>query len=137
MSERISDYKQLMEDFNEKVLQRKHIELADTVLITINKRAIDNIYYEDKQLYSSLNDLILYCSGAAACSTADLLLVIDNINNSLDMIEKHLNHAYFQSWRFVQLRMGYWKEKVYRTRTIKEIIEDAYSRWRLAGKLDY
>ena len=125
VSDRISDYKNLLEDFNDKVIKRKHIELADTMLISINKKAIDNIY------------LVLYATGAAACSTSDLLMVLDNINNSLDLIEKHLNQAYFQTWRYVQLRMGYWKEKVYRTRTKEEILEDAFSRWKVAGKLDY
>ena len=113
------------------------IELADTMLISINKKAIDNIYNEGSQLYHSVNDLVLYATGAAACSTSDLLMVLDNINNSLDLIEKHLNQAYFQTWRYVQLRMGYWKEKVYRTRTKEEILEDAFSRWKVAGKLDY
>ena len=39
VSERISDYKDLLEDFNKKVIQRKHIELADTMLISINRKA--------------------------------------------------------------------------------------------------
>lgn len=137
VSERISDYKDLLEDFNKKVIQRKHIELADTMLLSINRKAIDNIYNEGKYLYNSLNDLVLYATGAAECSTAELLTVLDNINNSLDLIEKHLNNAYFQTWRYIQLRMGYWKEKVYRTRTKAEILEDAFSRWKVAGKLDY
>lgn len=137
VSDRIGDYKDLMEDFNEKVIKRKHIELADTMLVSINRKAIENIAYEGQQLYHSVNDLVLYATGAAACSTSDLLMVLDNINNSLDLIEKHLNSAYFQTWRYVQLRMGYWKEKVYRTRTKEEILEDAFSRWKVAGKLDY
>ena len=136
VSDRIGDYKNLLEDFNEKVIKRKNIELADTMLISINKKAIDNIYNEGKQLYNSVNDLVLYATGAAACSTSDLLMVLENINNSLDLIEKHLNQAYFQTWRYVQLRMGYWKEKVYRTRTKEEILEDAFGRWRKAGNLD-
>ena len=136
VSDRIGDYKNLLEDFNDKVIKRKHIELADTMLISINKKAIDNIYSEGKQLYNSVNDLVLYATGAAACSTSDLLMVLENINNSLDLIEKHLNQAYFQTWRYVQLRMGYWKEKVYRTRTKEEILEDAFGRWRKSGKLD-
>lgn len=137
VSDRIGDYKDLMEDFNEKVIKRKHIELADTMLVSINRKVIENIAYEGQQLYHSVNDLVLYATGAAACSTSDLLMVLDNINNSLDLIEKHLNSAYFQTWRYVQLRMGYWKEKVYRTRTKEEILEDAFSRWKVAGKLDY
>lgn len=137
VSDRIGDYKDLMEDFNERVIKRKHIELADTMLVSINRKAIENIAYEGQQLYHSVNDLVLYATGAAACSTSDLLMVLDNINNSLDLIEKYLNSAYFQTWRYVQLRMGYWKEKVYRTRTKEEILEDAFSRWKVAGKLDY
>ncbi|MCD8236355.1 MAG: hypothetical protein LUD00_06805 [Prevotellaceae bacterium] len=137
VSDRIGDYKSLIEDFNEKVIKRKHIELADTMLVSINKKAIEHIAYEGQQLYHSVNDLVLYATGAAACSTSDLLMVLDNINNSLDLIEKYLNQAYFQTWRYVQLRMGYWKEKVYRTKTKAEILEDAFGRWKVAGKLDY
>lgn len=137
VSERINDYKNLLEDFNEKVVKRKHIELADTMLVSVNSKAIENIAYEGQQLYHSVNDLALYATGTAACSTSDLLVVLDNINNSLDLIERHLNQAYFQTWRYVQLRMGYWKEKVYRTKSRKEILEDAFGRWKVAGKLDY
>ena len=36
VSDRISDYKNLLEDFNEKVIKRKHIELADTEVISNN-----------------------------------------------------------------------------------------------------
>ena len=63
VSDRISDYKNLLEDFNDKVIKRKHIELADTMLISINKKAIDNIYNEGSQLYHSVNDLVLYATG--------------------------------------------------------------------------
>ena len=57
-------------------------------------------------------------------------------NGYTDNIEKMLNTAYFDTWRYIQLRMGYWKEKVYRTKTKKEMIDDAFGRWRKAGKLE-
>ena len=137
VSDRIGDYKNLLGDYRKKVLERGKISPADTLLISVNLRCIRKITDEGKSLYRSVTDLVLYATGAAACSTSDLLMVLDNINNSLDLIEKHLNQAYFQTWRYVQLRMGYWKEKVYRTRTKEEILEDAFSRWKVAGKLDY
>lgn len=136
VSDRISDYKKLLNDFNSQVVKRKHIELADTMLISINIKAIANISKEGEYLYKSLSDLVLYATGAAACSTADLLVVMESINTSLDNIEKMLNTAYFDTWRYIQLRMGYWKEKVYRTKTKKEMIDDAFGRWRKAGKLE-
>ena len=135
VSERIGDYKRLLEDFNEKVVKRKHIELADTMFLSINYAAIRNIAKDGEQLYKSVNDLVLYATGAAACSTNNLLMVLNSINNSLDDIERHLNKAYFESWRYIQVRMGYWKEKVYRTKTKSEIIDGAFGRWRKSGKL--
>ena len=135
--ERLSDYERLMGDFHEKVIQRNRIELADTLLIAINARAIRNIADEGEHLYRSFSDLVLYATGAAACSTADLLMVLDAINTSLDNIQRHLNRSYFETWRYVQVRIGYWKEQVYRRRSVKEMAEDAFSRWRVAGKLDY
>ena len=137
VSERISDYKAILEDFNEKVIKRKHIELADTLILSINAGAIRMIAQEGEYLYKSVSDLVLYATGAAACSTSDLLMVLNSINCSLDNIEKHLNRAYFETWRYIQVRIGYWKEKVYRTKTKRELIDDAFGRWRQSGKLDY
>lgn len=137
VSKRISDYKELLEDFNSKVVKRKHIEWSDTIIISINAKAINNIAHEGQQLYKSVSDLALYATGAAACSTADLMLVLESINTSLDNIEKQLNNAYTQTWRYIQVRMGYWKAEVYRTKTKSEIIEGAFGRWKIAGKLDY
>lgn len=133
VSARISDYKRLLQDYNDKVLQREKIAISDTLIISINYRMLDRVCEEGKSLYKSVSDLVLYATGAAACSTADLMLVLAAINNSLDNIESHLNKAYFDTWRYVQLRIGFWKEKVYRTKTKQELIDDAFGRWRESG----
>lgn len=57
---------------------------------------IQKISDEGNHLYRSLGDLVLYATGAAACSTSDLLLVLESINSGLDNIEKHLNKSYFE-----------------------------------------
>lgn len=97
VSERIQDYKHLLEDYNEKVLKRNKLSLGDTLLIGINLRCIQKISDEGEHLYRSLGDLVLYATGAAACSTSDLLLVLGSINSGLDNIEKHLNKSYFET----------------------------------------
>lgn len=137
VSERISDYKAMLEEFRGKVIRRKHIELADTLILSINAAAIRMIAEEGEYLYRSVSDLVLYATGAAACSTSDLLTVLESINGSLDNIERHIDRAYFETWRYIQVRIGYWKEKVYRTRTMREIIDHAFGRWRQSGKPDY
>lgn len=66
----------------------------------------------------------------------DLLMVLEAVNTSLDDIERHLNRAYIETWRYIQVRIGYWKAKIYRPK-VKEIIDGAFGRWRKAGRLDY
>ncbi|MBR0262890.1 MAG: hypothetical protein IJQ60_03295 [Prevotella sp.] len=137
VSDRIGDYKDMLQDFNKKCLERGNIVSTDTLIITINARAIAKIADECDNLYRSVSDLVLYATGAAACSTSDLLLVLNNINASLDNIKKHLNKAYFETWKYIQVRIGYWKRQVYRAKTKQEIINDAFGRWRGAGYLGY
>ena len=137
VSDRIVDYKNMLNDFNEKCLSRGDIVSTDTLLISINRKAIQKIAEEGENLYRSVSDLILYATGAAACSTSDLLLVLNNINTSLDNIRTHLNKAYFDTWRYIQVRIGYWKRQVYRAKTKQEIVNDAFGRWRVAGALGY
>lgn len=137
VSTRIRDYKKLLEDYNEKVLKRGKYSITDTLIISVNYRMIDNIYKEGQELYKSLSDLVLYATGAAACSTSELMMVMSSINYSLDRIELYLNRAYFKTWQYVQLRMGYWKESIYRSKTRREILDDAFGRWREAGLLKY
>ena len=137
VSDRIGDYKDMLQDFNKKCLERGNIVSTDTLIITINARALAKIADEGDNLYRSVSDLVLYATGAAACSTSDLLLVLNSINQSLDNIKKHLNKAYFETWKYIQVRIGYWKRQVYRAKTKQEIINDALGRWKGAGYLGY
>ena len=137
ISDRVIDYKDMLNDFNRKCLERGNIVSTDTQIIAINVRAIGKIADEGNNLYRSVSDLVLYATGSAACSTSDLLLILTNINKSLDNIRKHLNKAYFETWKYIQVRIGYWKRQVYRAKTMQEIVNDAFGRWRGAGYLGY
>jgi hypothetical protein len=137
VSDRVSDYKDMLNDFSDKCLERGNIVSTDTLIISINARALAKIAEEGDNLYKSVSDLVLYATGAAACSTSDLLLVLNSINSSLDNIKQHLNKAYFETWKYIQVRIGYWKRQVYRAKTKQEIINDAFGRWRGAGYLGY
>lgn len=133
VSERLQGYRKLLERFNEKIVKRGRIELADTLLLSINYKAIQRIVKESEHLYKSVYDLVLYATGVAACSTADLMTVLESINTSLDLIRGMVNRAYLSTWNYIQVRTGYWKEKVYRTKTKQQMIEDAFGRWRKSG----
>ena len=128
--DRVTDYKDMLSDFHDKCLARGNIVSTDTLIISINVRAIGKIADEVDNLYRSVCDLVLYATGAAACSASDLLTVLNSINQSLDNIKKHLNVSYFETWKYIQVRIGYWKAQVYRAKTKQEIIEGAFARWR-------
>lgn len=133
ISDRIIDYKKMLSEYNEKVLKRNRMELADTIIIKISYRCIDRISKEGQNLYRSVSDLLLYATGAAACSTADLMLVLESINTGLDNIRFLLNSAYFDTWRYIQVRIGYWKESVYLPKSRSLLLEGAFKRWRESG----
>lgn len=137
ISDRITDYKKMLSEYNEKVLKRNRMELADTVIIKISYRCIDRIGKEGQNLYRSVSDLLLYATGAAACSIADLMLVLESINTGLDNIRFLLNSAYFDTWRYIQVRIGYWKESVYLPKSRSLLLEGAFKRWRESGLNPY
>ena len=137
VSDRIGDYKNLLDDYYAKVVERNKMELHDTLIIGISLRCVQRIAEDGKQLYRSMSDLVLYATGAAACSTSDLLLVLESINQGLDNIERHLNKAYFETWRYIQLRMGYWKESIYLAKDKSQIANEAFRRWRDSGLNPY
>jgi hypothetical protein len=130
VSDRISDYKNLLEYYNENVIKRGKIRMIDTLIISVNKKMLERVYKDGKELYKAVSDLVLYATGAAACSTNDLMLIMASINMSLDNIEITLNRTYFETWRFIQLRMGYWKEATNINRSKLEITNDALVRWK-------
>ena len=106
VTDRIADYKKMLEDYKE-VLQRRGFEKSDTLILTVNLRLIDR-----------------------ACSSSDLMMLLERINTNLDNIEAHLNKAYFETWRYIQLRIGYWKREIYNIQTKEQIVNGAFGRWR-------
>ena len=87
VSDRIGDYKSLLEDFNAKILKRGRIESADTLIISINARGLRAIAREGEQLYKSVSDLVLYATGAAG-SLLDLRPA-DGVGGHQPLIGQH------------------------------------------------
>lgn len=137
VSDKIGKYKTLLSDFNDKIVKRRRFETADTLLLAVNMRAVRNLTAECQNLYSSVAVLAAYASGKVCCTTASMMLMIENINKSLDRIKAIVNTAYFQTWKFIKARTSYWKSELYRSKTIKEVANDALGRWMEAGMLDY
>lgn len=137
VTDKIGKYKSLLSDFNDKIVKRRRFETADTLLLAVNVKAVRNLADECQNLYSSVTVLAAYASGKVHCTTASMMLMVENINKSLDRIKSIVNMAYFQTWKFIKARTSYWKSEIYRSKTIREVANDALERWMEAGRLDY
>lgn len=132
VSECLEDYAELLSDYTE-VVEARGMSLADVRLLEITDRTISNLTADCEALYASLCDLVLYTTGAAACTTADLLSVCYELNECLDDIGHHLRQGYVQTWKYIEVRKGYWKESVYVSKSKAEIAAEALSRWKSSG----
>lgn len=135
VSDKIGKYKTMLSEFNDKIVKRGRIESADTLLLFVNARAIGNLAEECENLYTSVAVIAAYATGKVSCTTATLTLMVDNINKSLDRIKMIVNSAYYQTWKFIQARTSYWKKEIYRSKTIREMADDALGRWLENGRL--
>ncbi len=137
VSDKLGKYKTLLANYNDKIVRRGRFESADTLLLTVNLRAVKNLSKECQNLYSSVVVLAGYASGKVHCTTASMMLMVENVNKSLDRIKDIVNAAYYQTWKFIQARTSYWKSELYRSKTVKEMADEAIGRWLEAGHLGY
>lgn len=137
ISKRLVDYKDMLTLYYDKCLSHGDIVSTDTLIISVNRHMLEMVADEGQNIYRSFSDLVLYVTGAAACTSSDLLLVLDGINAAMDHIRQYLNRAYFDTWKYIQVRTGFWKAQAYRAKSLPEILEGSFARWRVAGRLDY
>lgn len=135
VSEKIAKYKDMLSDYHDLILSRHRVETADSLLFMVNDRAIRHLADEVQNLYSSVCLLAAYSTGQICCTTATMMQMINSIDASLDRILQIVNSAYYQTWKFIQARTRLWKGQLYRSRTMREVVDDAFGRWMEAGNV--
>ena len=85
---------------------------------------------DGKNIYTSMTAIIAYGSGKVPCNTANLLKIVQNIDESFDDIRKTINSAYMVTWRYIQFRLYYFKGDIYNRRPTKEVSLEALERWK-------
>lgn len=131
----LTDYVNLLDKFRCNVLdlQAKKIKIvaSDTLILNASETLITSLRRDTKNLYSSFIDLSTYMTGASECSASNLMLILDNINTSLSTMQQNIHRAYMQLWTYMTLRFGYYKKGVFTTsKTVKQICDSAYSKWK-------
>ena len=134
VKKRINDYKTLLNEYNEKLLLRGNIMPGDTMIISTGTKAVERIYEDGKNIYASMTAIVAYGTGKVPCNTATLLSIVQQIDESFDDIRKTLNTAYMITWRYIQLRLSYYKAEVYNKRSVREVSTEALERWKTSSK---
>ena len=129
----IKGYWNLIDTYNEKILSHGAVWSSDTLIVNTSVRAVKEVEKSVKDLYQSYLDLSLIISGASECTTANLMVILNSINESMDHIDYTIYHAYLDIHTYLTIRLGYWKKEIFMARTIKEIVRDSYTRWLAAG----
>lgn len=130
VSDRIVQLKELIETFVNQCTLRGDIVSSDTVIINTCRRAVEQVGEDGGQLVRSLYDLAFYATGAEHITTEGLLTVMGHINASLDNIRSCIDHAYYVVWKYVTIRTHYFKRTLYMSKTLREMANDAFSRWK-------
>ena len=130
VSDRIGQLKDLLEDFTTKLTLRGNIVSSDTIILNACQQAVAQVLEDGKLLSTSLADIALYDTGAKHTTTADLFVTMERINRSLDNIRAVIDHTYYVVYKYVTIRLNYFKRTLYRSKTISEMANDAFARWK-------
>lgn len=129
---RVNDYRQLFEEYHEKILMQGRIIPEDTIIIVIGKATVDSFIRDCEQIYDSFRSLLMYCNPVTklSCTTSDLMAIVSSVKYSLDKLSEDLNDSYSAMWRYMSIRMSYWKRDILMPRDKNEIAVGALQRWK-------
>ena len=130
VTQRVSELEQLIEQFVSTCTARGNIVSSDTLVINACRRCVEQVGADGTALVNSLVELAQYATGLRHMTSAQLLIVIAQINDSLDSIKECVDHTYYVIWKYVTIRTHYFKRTLYNSKTLREMCHDAFSRWR-------
>jgi len=130
VTQRVGELEQLIEQFVTQCSARGNIVSSDTLIIGACRRCVQQVIADGQSLTASLVELAQYATGLRHMTTAELLIVIGSINDALNSIRDCVDHTYYVIWKYVTIRTHYFKRTLYNAKTIQEMCNDAFSRWR-------
>lgn len=122
-------YYDLLNTYNKEILQHGAIWTSDTIIIKASQRAVEGVYHGASQLWKSYSELAEIVTGVRNCTTSDLMIILGDINNSIDEIDGSIRRSYTELWAYMTVRMGFWKKEIFMAKSIKDIANDALGRW--------
>ena len=115
--------------YKKEILLHGAVWSSDTIILNASQRAVEGVFKGVSELRKSYLELSELVSGIRNCTTSDLMIILNDINDSIDKIESSIRHSYMELWAYMTVRMGFWKKEFFMARSIKDIANDALGRW--------
>lgn len=134
VGQKIGKYKDMLSAYNSKILSRGNIDPADTLLVSINRTAILDVYSQCEEIYKSATQIAIYSSGQFLASTSAINLQIKRIDECLTRIQQIVNRAYFETYTFIQSRIRMWNRRIFTERSRLTICNESFAQWKERSK---
>jgi hypothetical protein len=127
---RVGDISRLLTEYYNELLSQGNIESGDLFIYEWSNQLVRGLSEDVSELVRSLGDMPLYINGKVHCTTANLLLIIDNINKTLNKIKERVAAAHMKIYGYIKARLSpFWNRRIYHSETVMTIATDALSRW--------
>jgi len=133
VSDKIGQLQRLITGFAEEMTLKGNLLSSDTIIINACGRCVIQVSQDGQQLINSILELAQYAAGKEAgreMTTKQLMTTLNTINDCLDNIRNTIDHTYFVVYRYVTLRRTFFKRSLYNAKTMREVAQGAFSRWR-------
>lgn len=129
VKEKLKALSKLNQTYIEKCLSKGNISPGDSIIIKTYVAMFSSITGDAEDLLNSFKDLGVYVTNVIPCKTANLMLILDRINGSLNHIRSTIERTYFILWRYITVRTTIWKKVIFQGHTRREICDSALRRW--------
>ena len=115
--------------YTKEILLHGAVWTSDTTILYTSQRAVEGVSHEANRLWKSYVELAAVITGKRNCTTADMMLILDDINLCMDGIEASIRNAYNGAMGIYDGQDGLLEKDYYLARSIKDIASDALGRW--------
>ncbi len=125
----LASYYKLLDTYRKEILSHGAVWTSDMIILDTSQQAVEGVYKGATRLWKSYMELSEIVSGARNCTTSDLMIILNDINNSIDEIDSSIRNSYMELWAYMTVRMGFWKKEIFTAKSVKDIANDALGRW--------
>ena len=129
VKEKAVGIEKLLEEYNEKCIKQKRLSTSDTIIFSLGRTAGKQIIRDCEHIKDSYAELVMYASGMK-CTTERLISILDNIDESMNVLGKDLDMLYFQLHKYIVSRTHMWKRNITMSKSKAEYAGEALARWR-------